>query len=105
MGCYAAIHALKLADVICKADQKANVLIVCVELCTLHFQKKHTLIILQAVILFGDGAAAVLVTGNNETEGLNIDHFYSSVSFKRQKRYGLGIIIHWISDDIKWIYS
>jgi predicted naringenin-chalcone synthase len=85
MGCYAAIHALKLADVICKADTKANVLIVCVELCTLHFQKKYSADNISSGILFGDGAAAVLVTGNNEMEGLNIDSFYSSVSFKSKQ--------------------
>lgn len=85
MGCYAAIHALKLADAICKADANANVLIVCVELCTLHFQKKYTPDNISSAILFSDGAAAVLVSGNPGTEGLNIDHFYSSVSFKSKQ--------------------
>ncbi|HEX6846661.1 MAG TPA: type III polyketide synthase [Chitinophagaceae bacterium] len=85
MGCYAAIHALKLADVICKADKNANVLIVCVELCTLHFQKKYTADNISSGILFSDGAAAMLVTGNSETEGMSIDHFYSSVSFKNKQ--------------------
>ena len=85
MGCYAAIHALKLADVICKADEKANVLIVCVELCTLHFQKKYTPDNISSAILFSDGAAAVLVSGNKKAEGLSIDHFYSSVSFKSKQ--------------------
>ena len=82
MGCYAAIHALKLADAICKSDTKANVLIVCVELSTLHFQNNYSPDNISSGILFGDGAAAVLVTGNNEMPGLNIDHFYSSVSVK-----------------------
>ena len=85
MGCYAAIHALKLADVICKSDTKANVLIVCVELCSLHFQKKYDTDNISSGILFGDGAAAVLVSGNNETEGMNIEHFYSSVSSKNKQ--------------------
>src|SRR5215212_7285885 len=35
MGCYAAIHALKMADLICKAEKHAKVMIVCTELCTL----------------------------------------------------------------------
>jgi len=85
MGCYAAIHALKLADAICKSDPSANVLIVCVELCTLHFQKKYNADNISSGILFSDGAAAILVTGNKEAEGLNIDHFYSSVSFKSKQ--------------------
>ena len=85
MGCYAAIHALKLADTICRSDEKANVLIVCVELCTLHFQKKYSTENVSSTILFSDGAAAVLVTGDKGKEGFNIDHFYSSVSFKSKK--------------------
>jgi predicted naringenin-chalcone synthase len=85
MGCYAAIHALKLADAICKTDAKANVLIVCIELCTLHFQKKYNADNISSGILFSDGAAAILVSGNKEAEGMNIDHFYSSVSFKSKQ--------------------
>lgn len=85
MGCYAAIHALKIADAFCKADENANVLIVCTELCTLHFQKEHTVDNMTSSMLFADGAAAVLVTGNNETEGLTIDSFYSMVSLKGKK--------------------
>ncbi len=85
MGCYAAIHALKIADAFCKADKKANVLIVCTELCTLHFQKEHTVDNMTSSMLFSDGAAAVLVTGNEEQEGLTIDNFYSMVSLKGKK--------------------
>ncbi|HMK18116.1 MAG TPA: type III polyketide synthase [Chitinophagaceae bacterium] len=82
MGCYAAIHALKLADAICRADASANVLMVCVEFCTLHFQREYSLDNISSGILFADGAAAVLITGNKELEGMNIEHFYSSVSLK-----------------------
>ncbi len=80
MGCYAAIHALKMADAFCKGDKKANVLIVCTELCTLHFQKEHSIDNITSSMLFADGAAAVLVTGNEKSEGLHIDSFYSMVS-------------------------
>ena len=82
MGCYAAIHALKIADAFCRADQKVNVLIVCTELCTLHFQKEYTPDNITSSLLFADGAAAVLVSGSDRAEGLSIDHFYSAVSFK-----------------------
>ena len=85
MGCYAAIHALKLADAFCKADKDANVLIVSTELCTLHFQKESTPDSITSSLLFGDGSAAVWVSGDNEQEGLSIDHFYSAVSFKGKK--------------------
>ena len=82
MGCYAAIHALKIADAICKADARAKVLIVCVEFCTLHFQKDYTPDNVSGGILFADGAAAVLITGDTTSEGMTIEHFYSSVSLR-----------------------
>jgi predicted naringenin-chalcone synthase len=85
MGCYAAIHALKIADAFCKTDPHANVMIVCTELCTLHFQKEPTVDNITSSMLFADGAAAVLVSGNREQEGLSIDHFFSRVSFKGKK--------------------
>jgi predicted naringenin-chalcone synthase len=85
MGCYAAIHALKIADAFCRTDKNANVLIVCTELCTLHFQKDHTIDNMTSSMLFSDGAAAVLVTGNNGQKGLSIDHFYSTVAVKGKK--------------------
>jgi alpha-pyrone synthase len=61
MGCYGAFNALKLADSICNAEPNAKVLIVSVELCTLHFQKNLTDNNLLSNALFADGAAAVLV--------------------------------------------
>lgn len=79
MGCYAAIHALRMADAFCRSDKKANVLIVCTELCTLHFQKEHTIDNITSSTLFADGAAAILVTGNKKQPGLLIEHFYSTV--------------------------
>jgi predicted naringenin-chalcone synthase len=61
MGCYAAVNAVKLADAFCLADASARVLIVSVELCTLHFQKSPEEDHLVSNALFGDGAAACLV--------------------------------------------
>lgn len=80
MGCYAAVHALKIADAICKADHNAKVLIVCTELCTLHFQREATTDNITSSLLFGDGSAAILVSNDeNKQEGLHIDSFYSEV--------------------------
>jgi len=86
MGCYAAIHALKMADAFCRNDRKAKVLIVCTELCTLHFQKENSADNITSSLLFGDGSAAILVTHNdNHLNGLRIKDFYSEVSFKGKK--------------------
>jgi predicted naringenin-chalcone synthase len=82
MGCYAAIHAMKIADAFCKADKNANVLIVCTELCTLHFQKENTVDNITSSMLFSDGAAAMMISGNDEQEGVRIDNFYSVVALK-----------------------
>ncbi len=61
MGCYAAFNALKVADAFCRSDSRARVLVVCTELCSLHFQPEGTYDNLLANALFGDGSAAVLV--------------------------------------------
>lgn len=86
MGCYAAIHALKMADNICRADPKAKVMIVCTELCTIHFQKDCDMDSIASGLLFADGAAAVLVTGDGFNQnGLTISNFYSEVALQGQE--------------------
>jgi predicted naringenin-chalcone synthase len=81
MGCYGAINALKTADYICRASPKAKVLVVSVELCTLHFQKENTLDNWVANSLFSDGAAAVLIEHSEQkiTKGISLElkHFYA----------------------------
>jgi alpha-pyrone synthase len=64
MGCNAAFPALNLADMIAKTDENAKVLIVCVELCTLHFQAVDNNDNLLANTIFGDGSAAVVVVSD-----------------------------------------
>lgn len=86
MGCYAAIHALKMADAICKAERNARVMIVCTELCTLHFQREATQDNIASSLLFGDGSAAALVVADeDEAKGLHIDNFYAEVVTKGKK--------------------
>lgn len=86
MGCYAAIHALKLADALCTGKENVNVMVVCTEFCTLHFQKENTIDNLTATLLFADGCAAMLVQSDGSTmKGLNIDSFFSNISFKGKK--------------------
>ena len=62
MGCYAAVAALRSARHIVRSDPQARVLVVCVELSTLHLQDNPALEPLLAMLQFGDGAAAALVT-------------------------------------------
>lgn len=86
MGCYAAIHAMKLADAFCNSDPKANVVVVCTELCTLHFQKLISADNMTSSLLFADGSAAMLIQPKSSpNSGLSINGFYSEVSFKGKK--------------------
>jgi len=84
MGCYGAFNALKVADYICRAQPDARVLIVDVELCTLHFQKENTLDNWLANSLFADGASAVLVQHEDATDVklFKIKSFYTEVITK-----------------------
>ncbi len=70
MGCYAAFTALKAAHAFCAAQSNARVLVVCTELCSLHFQREGTDDNLLANALFADGAAALLVQ-NKPAPGVN----------------------------------
>lgn len=86
MGCYAAIHALKLADAFCKSQPNANVIIVCTEFCTLHFQKEISIDNITSTLLFADGCAAVLVQQKESPlKGVSIKNFFSDVAFKGKK--------------------
>lgn len=69
MGCYAAFPALKMASQFCQADPSANVLIICVELCSLHLRLKDDLDTILANSVFADGAAAVLVNNRKPEPG------------------------------------
>lgn len=62
MGCYAAFPALRMARAFCRSDPDAVVLVVCVELCTLHLAPTRDLDNLLATSVFADGAAAAVVT-------------------------------------------
>lgn len=76
MGCYAAVNALRTAHHIVRSEPQARVLVVTVELCTLHFQRTRALDKLLSMLLFGDGAAAALVTA--ERAGIALTDFRSA---------------------------
>ncbi len=93
MGCYAAFNALKVADAICRADADANVLLVCVELCSIHFQKKNDDDNLLANALFGDGAAAVILTSKPKKGlSLSLENFYCDLAYagKQEMAWNIG---------------
>lgn len=77
MGCYGAFNGLKVADSICKAEPNAKVLLVCVELCSIHFQKEFSTTNLISNAIFADGAAAVIIEKQPEKKkSFSIESFY-----------------------------
>jgi predicted naringenin-chalcone synthase len=82
MGCHAAFPALRLANSICQAEPDATVLVVVVELCTLHIQLKDDLDSLLGGALFADGGAGVIVSSRKPSARQNafeMKHFESTL--------------------------
>jgi predicted naringenin-chalcone synthase len=82
MGCYAAINALKLARHIVRSDPHAKVLLVNIEVCTLHLRETTELEKLLSFCLWGDGCAATLVTA--EPLGIELDSFRCTIAAERR---------------------
>ncbi len=61
MGCFGAFKGLGTARALAAENPKNRILVVCVELCSLHFQKSPYKDTLLANALFSDGAAAAVV--------------------------------------------
>jgi alpha-pyrone synthase len=66
LGCYAGITGLRTAHQLIAGNPSARVLLVSVELCSLHYQRIIDVQTLVANILFGDGAAAVVLSAEHE---------------------------------------
>jgi predicted naringenin-chalcone synthase len=81
MGCAAAFNGLRLAAQIVRAQPSARVLVVCVEICSIHMQPGNNRIDLITNSLFADGAAACLI-GAPSLDGRDrflFDDFYSEL--------------------------
>lgn len=85
MGCYGVFNALKLADNICRQNLKAYVLIVSVELCSIHFQPMDSMDNLIANAIFADGAACALVHSHPiHNNNLLLKSFRCELAYERQ---------------------
>ncbi len=83
MGCYAALPALRMAQQFCLARPDAVVLVVCLELCSLHLQMKTDDDSILANALFSDGAAGALVSARRpagDRPVLALEHFMSALA-------------------------
>jgi predicted naringenin-chalcone synthase len=82
MGCYAAFPALRMAAQFCEANPKAVVLVMCLELCSLHMQTNEHQDTILANSLFADGAAAAIVSARAPSPNqasYRLDGFMSSL--------------------------
>lgn len=77
MGCYAALNGLRVAQALVEAQPQAQVLLLAIELCSLHVQPADQLDALAGNILFSDGAAAALIT--SYPAGLRLLHSASAL--------------------------
>jgi predicted naringenin-chalcone synthase len=77
MGCNAALNGLKLARHIVRSDARARVLVLNLELCSLHLQSPRSVDQALMFLLFADGAAATLVTA--ESFGLALERFSQAI--------------------------
>ncbi len=77
MGCSAAVPALRLAQQAVQADPAARVLVVNLELSSLHLQESDDIATLLSLMLFGDGCSAALVTA--EPTGIALQEFRSAI--------------------------
>lgn len=83
MGCFAAFPALRQAKYVCDAEPDAVVLVVSAELCTLHVRIADDLDTILGASLFGDGAAAGIVTGRDLDSArpvLRLDRFATTLT-------------------------
>lgn len=77
MGCYAGLNALKTARHIVRSDPSARVLVVNLELCTLHLKETHDLDQMLSFLIFADGCSASIVSA--EPVGLEIKSFHAAL--------------------------
>lgn len=78
MGCYAAVNALKIARHIVRSAASARVLVVNIELCTLHLRETDDIERLLTFCLWGDGCAAALVSA--DPVGLRLEGFHAMLA-------------------------
>jgi predicted naringenin-chalcone synthase len=95
MGCYAAFNAIKAAKNIVEANPKAKVIVVAVELCSIHLQNTTDEDSLLSNALFGDGAAALIIESEQKDFiQLEVAAQYSDLAFSGKEEMKWNISNH-----------
>jgi len=87
MGCFAAFPALKMAKSFCESQPDAKVLVVCLELCSLHLQDSELMDHLISASVFADGAAGLIVSSDKPIgqPGYELGRFSSAIAEQSEK--------------------
>ncbi|MBI5395032.1 MAG: type III polyketide synthase [Verrucomicrobia bacterium] len=81
MGCYSAFPGLRLAQSAVLANPDAVVLVVSVELCSIHFQNAVTAEQWMPFLIFADGASAAIVS--SKPDGIALGDFHTCIESQR----------------------
>ena len=97
MGCHAGFNGMHSADQIVRSDPDTVVLQICVELCSLHFQKRTVTDFMIANCLFADGCAAVVYGSQPASDAaspplfrLGASHSYVGAGSRDQMTWHIG---------------
>lgn len=87
MGCFAAFPAMKMAKSFCNSHPNANVLIVCLELCSIHLQPSEATDNLISASVFADGAAGVIISKEKpqSTNSFKLTQFATAIAQESEK--------------------
>lgn len=86
MGCFAAFPALKMAESFIKSDPKAKVMVICLELCTIHLQNSEATDHLISASVFGDGASGALLSAQQpQGNGYQLEQFATAIAKESEK--------------------
>lgn len=87
MGCFAAFPAMKMAKSFCESQPDANVLIVCLELCTIHLQPSEVADNLISASVFADGAAGTIISSQKPqaNNSFKLTQFATSIAQESEK--------------------
>lgn len=86
MGCFAAFPAMKMAKSFCESDPDARVMVVCLELCSIHLQDSDATDQLISASVFADGAAGMIISGEPpQAGGYELKQFSTSIADKSRE--------------------
>jgi predicted naringenin-chalcone synthase len=81
MGCFGAMVGLRQSLSAVRADPQATALMLSLELSSLHFEPTEDIEVLTECALFGDAAAALMLTNTDERDGPELVDTYCAADF------------------------